>query len=71
MSAPTVLYCSRDLSRVLGVTPQAISNWRKRGTGPTLPDALYVTRGGAPLYTRDQVETLIADRAAAAREVLS
>lgn len=69
MPEPTVLYTSKDLAAVLGVGPTALSNWRRRGTGP-LPEPQYVTTGGKPLYTRAQVEGVIAERVAAMRSAI-
>lgn len=73
MSRPTILYTLGDMARALGVSPQALANRRARGAprAPVaLPDPHYATRSGRPLYTREQIETILADRAAADRAAL-
>ena len=73
MSGPTVLYTLGDMATVLGVTPQALSNRRARGAprvNVQLPEPAYVTRTGRPLFTRAQVEAILAERVTSAATAL-
>lgn len=70
MTEPIKLYQLRDLAVVFGVGSSAISNWIKRGTGPSLPEPMYVTTSGKPLFTEEQVRILAADQAAKVAELL-
>ena len=65
MSSPETLYSLSDIGRLYGVSPSAVANWRARGSGPALPAPAYRTSAGRPLYTRAQLEALIAERHAA------
>lgn len=54
-----------DVALLLGVQPSAVSNWRKRGTGPELPEpfahAPSSRRGGtSPLWTAEQLAPVAA-----------
>jgi hypothetical protein len=73
MSAPTILYTLSDMATALGVSPQALSNRRARESPRVpvqLPEPRYVTRSGRPLFTREQVETVLAERFTAAATAL-
>lgn len=53
------LYGTSDMATALDVTPSAVSNYLKRGTGP-VPAPAYTRRapvGDVPLWTAAQVET--------------
>ena len=78
MSEPVRLYSLQDVARLLGVSPSALSNSRKRGGAgimrrlPT-PTYCYGNRragGTAPLWTREQMEQYISDREANALAIL-
>jgi hypothetical protein len=52
-----------EVARLLNVTPSAVTNWRKRGTGP-LPEPAYEYKGRRPgywhpLWTPEQVAPII------------
>lgn len=70
---------SNELARLFGVTPSAVSNWRKRGTSPLgknvpLPEPkfTYQSRYGrlSPLWTVEQVEEMLAAIDAKRRQAL-
>jgi len=67
------LVSSIEVARLLGVTASAVSNWRKRGTGP-LPEPNFVYRSGqgrlAPLWTVEQIEEVLAQKEAERRTQL-
>jgi hypothetical protein len=71
VSAPVTLYSLSDVATIMGVGPSAVSNWRKRGSGPHLPEPEYVTAGGRPLFTAEQLRELVADWNARAEAVLA
>ncbi len=64
---------SAQVSQLLGVTPSAVTNWRKRGTGP-LPEPAYSYRTQygkvAPLWTVEQIEEVIAVHSAKMQEAI-
>ena len=53
---------SMEVSKLLNVTPSAVTNWRRRGTGP-LPEPAYEYKGRFgdwyPLWTPEQVAPII------------
>ena len=67
------LVSSIEVARLLGVTASAVTNWRKRGSGP-LPEPEYVYRSGqnrlAPLWTVEQIENVVAEHEVERREAL-
>jgi hypothetical protein len=64
------LYTARDVAKILGVRPSAVSNRRNRGS-TSIPDPAFVYGvSDAPLWTRAQIETIVAERVAAMEKVL-
>lgn len=63
-SATVTLYGVGTIARALGVTPAAIANWQRRGSGPNLPPATFVTSEGYALWTADEVRAIVAERMA-------
>lgn len=66
---PTRLLDSKDLALILGVSQPAISNWRKRNSGPAIPEADFTTRDGRELWLPDTLAPLIAERVAELNEL--
>ena len=67
MSEPVRLYTARDVARLLGVTSQALSNRRVRQSPRswTPPEPTYTYgKTRAPLWTREQLDQMLADEAA-------
>jgi hypothetical protein len=61
---PTKLISSIEVAELLLVKPSALSNWRKRGSGPELPEPFGVVNGH-PVWTVEQGRQIVADRIAA------
>lgn len=58
----TRLVTSIEIARLLKVTPSAVTNWRRRGSGPLpSPDFYYITAAGkkAPLWTIEQIVDVV------------
>lgn len=55
----TDLLTTADASKVLGVVPDTVRQWARRGLVPSLP-----TPSGQRLYRRGDIERLARDRAA-------
>lgn len=67
---PETLYQVQDVARMFGVGSSAVSNWRRRKSGPFIPEAAYTTKGGEPLWTAEQMRDMLAEHVAAAETVL-
>lgn len=70
MTEPIKLYQLKDIAVIFGVGASAVANWRKRGSGPVLPDPQFVTSSGRPLFTEDQVRTIMAEHIAQMESIL-
>ena len=60
---PEAVVSLTGLARALGVTASAVSNWRKRGTGPNrppLPEPTWVLYG-APIWTSEQIDAYVVE----------
>ena len=59
-----MLLTSKDVAALLLVAPSALSNWRKRGSGPELPEP-FSEVNGHPVWTVEQGRQIVANRLAA------
>ena len=58
---PERFLSASDVARALRVQPSAVVNWRKRGTGPRLPEpAAYV--GTRPVWRVADIRALVEER---------
>ena len=74
MSAPTRLYTSSDVARVLGLSPAALANRAARGRlDVPEPAYCYAARGGAhrsALWTAEQIQEIADASARRARAII-
>jgi hypothetical protein len=57
MTETQVIYGAGDIARFYKVSPAAVSNWLRRGTGPISTPA-FITVGGHVFWTQDQFDRM-------------